>query len=396
MARVRIDADRRRDLAVAAAFFVAGIVLYVGDLRYFFGSTSSIAALPKWLPLVSLVIACAFQCFRSSRPGVALVGTVAALVADAFSGPTIAVWIVYSDVVYAVAMYGSARLQRVMLLINWLIAAIAVTVALTASADWRAALLAVLLVTALIVSPASYGHAIRQHRIAADSERERAKALEELALRDQEVAVAGERRRLARDLHDVVAGQLSGIALQSAAALGTNDERARESVLRSVRASSVDALGEMRTMIELLSGPDELDAPVIATLDRVDRLVDGARASGATVAVHVEPTRLTPVSDIVAYRIVQQALTNAATHSPACTVDVSVRQELSAAVVSVINTIPPTTRPPSAGDGHGIENMRVRAQSVGGTLDIAVTEEHWCVVAELPTPTIDQFPDRTP
>lgn len=394
MAQARNDADRRRDLGIATAFLVGGVVLYVGDLRYFFGPTSLISALPQWLPLISLAIACAFQCFRSTRPDVALAGTVAALIIDAFSGPTIAVWIVYSDVVYAVAMYGSARLQRVLLLVNSMIAVITLTVALTASGDWRVALLAMLLVTALIVSPASYGHAIRQHRIAADSERARAQALEELALRDHEVAVSGERRRLARELHDVVAGQLSGIALQSAAALASNDLRARESVLRSVRASSVEALGEMRTMIDLLSGPDDLDAPVTATLDRVDRLVDGARAAGSTVAAHVEPTRLTPVSDIVAYRIVQQALTNATTHSPGSAIDVTVRQGRSAAVVSVTNTVPSETPQPSTRHGHGIANMRVRAQSVGGILEVGVADGHWLISAELPTPAIDQLPDK--
>lgn len=396
MAQPRSGADRRRDLGVAAAFLVAGVVLYIGDLRYFFGPTSLVGALPQWLPLMSLTIACVFQCFRSTRPDVALAGTVAALIIDAFSGPTIAVWIVYSDVVYAVAMYGSARLQRVLLLVNSMIAAIALTVALTASGDWRVALLAMLLVTALIVSPASYGHAIRQHRSAADSERERAKALEELALRDREAAVSGERRRLARELHDVVAGQLSGIALQSAAALASHDLQARDSVLRSVRASSLEALGEMRTMIELLSGPGDLDAPVTATLDRVDRLFDGARAAGSTVTADVEPTRLTPVSDIVAYRIVQQALTNATTHSPGSAIDVSVRQGPSAATVTVTNAVPPDTPRPGAGHGQGIANMRVRAQSVGGTFEVAVTGGHWRVAAELPTPTVDQRPDATP
>ncbi|ORM23988.1 histidine kinase dimerization/phosphoacceptor domain-containing protein [Williamsia sp. 1135] len=236
MTRARIDPDRQRDLGVAAAFFVAGIVLYIGDLRYFFGATALNTALPQWLPLVTLAVACCSQGWRSTRPAIAFTGVVAALAIDAFCGPTIAVWIVYSDVVYAVARYGSDRLRRVMLLVNWLVAAVVLVVALTGSGDWRVALLAMLLVTALIASPASYGHAIRQHQMAAESERDRARAVEALATRDQEVAVAAERRRLARDLHDVVASQLSGIALQSAAALETTDGNVRDSVLRSVRS----------------------------------------------------------------------------------------------------------------------------------------------------------------
>lgn len=392
MTRVHLDSDRRRDLAVAAAFFVAGLVLYIGDLRYFFGPTALNSALPRWLPLVALALACCSQAWRSSRPAISFTGAVAALGIDAFCGPTIAVWIVYSDVVYAVARYGSDRLRRVMLAVNWLIAALVLTVALTSSGDWRVALLAMLLVTALIASPASYGHAIRQHQIAAESERDRARAVEALASRDREVAVAVERRRLARDLHDVVAGQLSGIALQSAAALETTDDTVRDSVLRSVRSSSVDALREMRTMIELLSGPDDLETTVTANLDRIDRLADAARACGSTVDMHVEATRLSPASTIVAYRVIQQALTNVAAHSPGADVDVTVQQGTSSARISVSNTVGPDVALPERAGGHGIENMRVRAGSVGGAVDISIIDSRWTVVADLPTPGLDRTP----
>ncbi len=396
MALVRIDSGRRRDLGVAVAFFAAGLVLYIGDLRYFFGPTALNTSLPQWLPLLTLGLACFFQVWRSSRPAVAFAGTTAALALDAFCGPTIAVWIVYSDVVYAVARYGSARLRRVMLLVNWLVAAIVLTVALTGSGDWRVALLAMLLVTALIASPASYGHAIRQHELAAESERDRARAVEALAMRDQEVAIASERRRLARDLHDVVAGQLSGIALQSAAALETRDAGIRDSVLRSVRSASVEALREMRTMIDLLSGPDDFDAPVTATLDHIDQLADAARACGSSVDITVESTRLSPVSTIVAYRIIQQALTNAAAHSPGADVEVAVRQQASSAVISIANTVHEDVVLPEEIAGHGIENMRVRAGSVGGSLDVDITDRRWNVVAELPTPVIDRLPGSDP
>ncbi|WP_207839180.1 sensor histidine kinase [Williamsia soli] len=392
MTRTRIDPDRQRDLGVAAAFFVAGIVLYIGDLRYFFGATALNTTLPQWLPLVSLAVACFSQVWRSTRPAIAFTGVVAALIIDAFCGPTIAVWIVYSDVIYAVARYASDRLRRVMLLVNWLIAAVVLAVALTGSGDWRVALLAMLLVTALIASPASYGHAIRQHQMAAESERDRAHAVEALATRDREVAVAAERRRLARDLHDVVAGQLSGIALQSAAALETTDATVRDSVLRSVRSSSVEALREMRTMIELLSGPDDLDTAVTASLDRIDRLADTARACGSIVDMHVATTRLSPASTIVAYRIIQQALTNVATHSPGADVDVTVCQGTSSTLISVSNTVGPNVALPDRVDGHGIANMRVRAHSVGGTVDVRITDSRWEVVAELPTPDLDHPP----
>ena len=123
MTKLTIDPDRRRDVAVAVAFFVLGIALYVGDLRYFFGGEPLVSVVPEWVPYVALALACAFQSLRSTRPDIALGGCLAGMVVDAFAGPTIAVWIVYSDVVYSVARYGSAQTRRAMLLANWLIAA---------------------------------------------------------------------------------------------------------------------------------------------------------------------------------------------------------------------------------------------------------------------------------
>ncbi|WP_143695581.1 hypothetical protein [Williamsia sp. 1135] len=151
-------------------------------------------------------------------------------------------------------------------------------------------------------------------------------------------------------------------------------------------------------MIELLSGPDDLDTAVTANLDRIDRLADTARACGSTVDMHVATTRLSPASTIVAYRIIQQALTNVATHSPGADVDVTVCQRTSSALVSVSNTVGPDVALPDRVDGHGIANMRVRAGSVGGTVDVRITDSRWEVVAELPTPDLDHPPqsDRLP
>lgn len=393
MTKLTIDPDRRRDVVVAVAFIVLGIALYVGDLRYFFGGEPLVSVVPEWVPYVALALACAFQSLRSTRPDIALGGCLAVMVVDAFAGPTIAVWIVYSDVVYSVARYGSAQTRRAMLLANWLIAAVALTTAIAGSGDWRVALMVMLLVTALIASPASYGHAIRQHQIAADSERARAQATEELAIREQEAAIAQERRQLARDLHDVIAGHLSGIALQTAAALETTDSATRETVLRTVRASSIDALGEMRTMIELLSGSDDLDSPATATMARLDRLIDAARAAGSPVRATIVHPRLAPATDIAAFRIIQQAITNATVHSPRSAIEIDVQQDDSSLTIAVTNPVPDGTTAAVSDAGHGITNMKMRASSVGGVLEVSVAQGRWRVFAQLPTIVLDTTAD---
>ncbi|HEY9313460.1 sensor histidine kinase [Williamsia sp.] len=380
--------DVRRDVAVAVAFFVVGSVMYVANLRYFFGSAALIDVLPRWMPLFSLAVACGFQMFRSSRPAVAVAGGLFALALDALCGPTIAVWIVYSDIIYAAAIYATGRVNRAMLLSNWLIAAVTLTVSLTVSGDWRVALFAMILVVALIVSPASYGQAIRQHQIAADSERDRAQAVAALAVREQEAAVAFERRQFARDLHDVVAGQLSGIAMQSAAALDTTDPAIRATVLRSVRAASLDALGEMRAMIEVLTGTDDLDPPATANLNSLDRLIDSARASGSAVTADLGVVSVARMTGIAGYRIVAQAITNAVTHSPRSPIDIVVGQHDSTVKITVSNPVPAGTEIPARAGGHGLNNMEMRARSVGGTCHAGMADNRWVVQCELPCATL--------
>ena len=189
------------------------------------------------------------------------------------------------------------------------------------------------------------------------------------------LAVAEERVRIARDLHDVVAHSLSVIAVQSdaaEAALGVAPERALAPV-QAVRTTAREALADIRRMLDVLRTDDDelpgVDSPGVSA---ISGLVDAARGAGTPVTVDVRLTTapVPPGVDLAAYRIVQESLTNARRHAPGAAVTVAITQHaraLDVRVTSAAASIPPITT--HDGDGYGISGMRERALSLGGSLD---------------------------
>lgn len=245
----------------------------------------------------------------------------------------------------------------------------------------------------LVGGAASAGHLMRVR----ERENRRLEALtaqlaEERDLRAR-AAVAEERARVARELHDVVAHSVSLIAVQAGAAeglVGRDEERAREA-LRAVQESARAALGEMRRLLAILrtDGDDPGLAPQPG-LASVGDLVDQARSGGLPVELHEEGVRAdVPAGlDLAAYRIVQEALTNVRKHAGAVATDVRVSYEPNAVVVTVANSAADATAPPDGangdGSGHGIAGMRERARLYGGRLDVERRHGRFIVQARLP------------
>ncbi|OLT04564.1 hypothetical protein BJF90_22360 [Pseudonocardia sp. CNS-004] len=147
--------------------------------------------------------------------------------------------------------------------------------------------------------------------------REQAKAAAEEAERRRG---SEERLQIARDLHDVLGHHISLINVQAGVALYLMDddpEQAR-SALTAIKQSSRDLLREMRSTLGVLRGVDE-EPPhqPVAGLARLDELVEATRAAGLPVTVEIggEPRELPPSVDTAAYRIIQEALTNARKHA---------------------------------------------------------------------------------
>jgi signal transduction histidine kinase len=184
-------------------------------------------------------------------------------------------------------------------------------------------------------------------------------------------AVSGERARIARELHDIVAHSVSVISLQAGAAeqyLERDPARAREH-LSSVQSTARDALNEMRRLTGVLRDEAAGYEPQPG-LARVDELVERARGAGLEVELAEEGERQTvpPGVDLAAYRIVQEALTNARKHAGAVAARVRIRYLDSAVEVEVVNAAG-SEAVNGEGAGHGLVGMRERARVYGGDLE---------------------------
>lgn len=372
----------QQDGLIALLLLAVGLPVYLGRIYLLVPGTDSV---PLWVRLLELLVVSGLVPLRRRVPAGLLLATVV-LVADIVFGPSLPVVIAYTDFLYAATFHGSHRMTRIMVGIAVVSSPTLLAVLLAVLHDWRTALFVALGVLPLLVVPVWWAANVRQHRDIADAERANAAQVARIAELDRKAAVRAERARMARDLHDIIAGHLSAIAIQSEAALSmTDDPRTAHTVLESARSNSISALDEMRTMIGLLrDDADESETTAPGRLAELSRLVESARAGGMSVTVRstVDGTALPAAVDLTAYRIAQEALTNTMKHAPGAEVVVDIRRHDGILTVEVGNALPPGT---ASGDpGHGLLNMRERARTVGGTVTAGPSGSAWVVRAELP------------
>jgi signal transduction histidine kinase len=212
-----------------------------------------------------------------------------------------------------------------------------------------------------------------------------------------EHATRGERARIARELHDVVAHHISMIAVQSELARLATPGMPAEGAerLRAIGDTARTALTEMRRLLGVLradAGGDATRRPQPG-LDQLNGLLDEARdTSGASTRLLVSGrvVPLGPGIELTAYRIVQEALTNARRHAPGAAVDVELHYGGDALRLRVRDNGPgPPDHP--AGAGHGLLGMRERAAMVGGSLRTGpAAASGFLVEAVLPTAEPDR------
>nr|WP_107428499.1 sensor histidine kinase [Streptomyces sp. CB02058] len=197
-----------------------------------------------------------------------------------------------------------------------------------------------------------------------------------------------ERLRMARELHDVLAHSISVINVQAGvglALLDTDPEQAR-TALTTIKSASKEALGEVRQVLENLRTPGDAPRSPAPGLDRLPELVDQAAGAGLTVTVERDgtPGPLPPGTDLAAFRIVQEALTNVVRHSGSRTALVRITHGGSHLGLSVDDE-GPATGGDAGGSGNGLIGMRERAAALGGTIDAGPrTDGGFRVTAELP------------
>ncbi|MDJ0343447.1 sensor histidine kinase [Streptomyces sp. H10-C2] len=203
-----------------------------------------------------------------------------------------------------------------------------------------------------------------------------------------------ERNRIARELHDVVAHHMSVISIQAQVAphLVENPSDELKANLVGIRQNAVEALTELRRVLGVLRSEDALPDGVRHApqpgLDRLDELVGNVRGAGLTVTTGTTgpPYRLSPGVELSAFRIVQEALSNAMRHAPGAEVRVEIGYQPFWVMVRVTNSQPARPAPPSQGSGHGLLGMRERTAMLGGELSTGATPEGgYEVTALLPT-----------
>jgi signal transduction histidine kinase len=210
-----------------------------------------------------------------------------------------------------------------------------------------------------------------------------------------ERALLEERQRIARELHDVVAHHMSVIAIQAEAAPYKSADPPPELVesFGEIRSSALTGLTELRRLLGVLRtggvGAGTAPQPGLAGLDA---LADSARSGGLSVTVEVtgDPAPLPEGVDLSAYRILQEALSNAMRHAPGSRAAVRVAYHADRLELEVRNDAAVPARPAGTdgdwvgGGGHGIIGMRERAAMLGGTLFAGPCDGGFRVTAVLP------------
>lgn len=243
--------------------------------------------------------------------------------------------------------------------------------------------------TIVFFAPLAAGAAIKA--LAEQRERARAWAAESDRMRDAEVrhAVLEERVVIARELHDVVAHRMSALSLQAQLA-----RREREAgnptdveTLRRIESTARQSMADLRRLLGLLRPADaaaELSTP--PSLDDIADLVEAADASGRRLNIteHGQRPVIAPALSMAAFRILQEAVTNARRHGDFGPTAVDLEWKTSHLLLTVTNPVSDHAQPPVA--GHGLIGMSERAQLFGGSCSTSVRGGKWRVEVSLPLP----------
>ena len=288
-------------------------------------------------------------------------------------------------ITYSAALYARGWAERRGLLIIW---GGILTVSVIQTPDVAGDLLFPPIVFGVL--PWVAGRTMRKRRRLAAELDETARQLE-LEREDRaRAAVLDERVRIARELHDLVAHSVSTMVVQAAGArraVRDHPEEASAAAL-AIEGTGREALAELRGLLGVLRrGDDELALAPQPTLQRVDALVEGARAAGLDVGLRIEgePGLLPRGEELAAYRIVQEAVTNVLQHAPGARAEIVLRYLPDSLEIDVRDDGQAANGTANGAPGHGLVGMRERVALYGGTLEAGrASGGGWTVHAWLP------------
>ncbi|MFE3170389.1 histidine kinase [Amycolatopsis sp. NPDC059090] len=328
----------------------------------------------SWAGNATAALAGAAVAWWRTRPTLALLTGFAMYVADLLLGVVPApVFLPLVGTFAAAVVFGSRPVAYAVLASGY---ALAVTVPVpgwdapsTAAAVGLAAWFLVLAVAAELVRVRRQARKAREAELAGEARTQREQALRR---------AGDERLRIARDLHDVLGHRLALITVQANAGLALlpRDPPAVEQALTAIKDAGNSALGEVRAVLDALRAPDSGDVPYrpsprLSQPGDLAELLDGARAAGLRVATEIEdalPALPAPV-DQAAYRIAQEAVTNAIRHAGSgATVGLSLTCADDRLELTVTDDGGGRPRRAAPGGGNGLPGMRERAVAFGGAL----------------------------
>ena len=252
----------------------------------------------------------------------------------------------------------------------------------------------VTLSSALLAVVLAAGFAVGSRRTTLEDARDRVERAERTREAEAARQVAEERLRIARELHDVLGHHVAVIGVQAGVAetlLVTRPEAAR-AALEHVQDASASVLTELATLVEVLREPGDDPAtspsPGLAALDQ---LLEDVQSTGLVVdlTTHGTPRPLAPVVDLTAYRVIQEALTNAHKHGDG-RAELTLAHTPDAVTIEVSNAVGPAAV--ASTGGHGLVGMRERVLAVGGALDVGADGHRYRVRAVLPVLAVGAAP----
>ena len=255
-------------------------------------------------------------------------------------------------------------------------------------------------VLAIIGFAAAAGDALHSRRALIDSMTERALRAEETREEEARRRVIQERLRIARELHDAAAHQIAVINLQSGAAkaaLTGNRREDTERALGNIQLSARNVLSEIAALLVVLRSEEEAEPPnlpPVRGLDDLAPLIQGFEAAGLRISGNHNPelpASLPGAVDVVAYKVIQEALTNAHKHGTNGSAELGLVIERQQLKISVPNQIAFQAQQDQARSGYGLTGIRERVASVHGEMQAVTKADSFILKVSLPLE-----PEQTP
>lgn len=395
-----------RDVRAAVIYAVVVLVLFAAGIEdgpLLGALTGGESLWPEWVSLVLMLVSAVFTLFRTSRPELLLVVVLPLTLMEMFWGSQTSAYVLIVEALWAPVARGSRRIARATTTVGVVIGVLLGAVFLLAAAAtpaplFRVVVFAAMIIVVVVVTPLAWAWEVRHHRLAQEAAEELASMEHELAGERAAREVEADRLRIAQDLHDVVAGHLSAVALHTSLAEELEDHAARERSLETARGSAEAALRDLRSVIGVLASSDDDDAddapggrPQKARTAQTTLSWDFLQrrlGDGATVTIEDNVASAPASARAAMLHIGAEAVTNAVRHGEeprTLTVEMSGNELTMTCRNRCKGGVGVSSDRADDSPSMGLRTMANRAAAVGGVVQAGPDEnETWTVTARLP------------